>query len=234
MENQTQQEKGTANYQRLDTFFFIMMMRMGMVFVIRFLFVMMIVSAAALVFVLMVVMFVPAAAFMFMIMVVMFMTAVAFVFMLMVMFMPAATLVLMLVMIVSTAALVFVLMMVMPAAAFVFMLMMFVPAGTRMCMLMICMGVPGCFVSGINHNAAFHGPGDFGQFRNQTIRILSSNPQLLGGEGNGSFFHSGMVIKLVFNLGCAVGTVQIFNDVYFLCHRMYLLMNLIYEQSFMC
>ena len=74
-------------------------------------------------------------------------------------------------------------------------------------------GSPGG-IPGIDLRTAFHGPCDPGQLRNQRIGIRSSDPQLFGSKGNHRLLHLGMGVEFGFNLGRAVGAVQIVNDVY--------------------
>jgi hypothetical protein len=101
-------------------------------------------------------------------------------------------------MIVTVVAVMFV-MMVMSAGAVVVM--------TAMAMVIVV------FFSGMDFHTGFHRSGEGGQFRNQSIRILGGQPQLAGRKGDHRFLHFGMGIHFMFDLGSAVGAVQIFHDV---------------------
>jgi hypothetical protein len=161
---------------------------------IVFMFVMM----AALAFVIVVLMLVmmTAAALMIVMLVLVMMTAAAFMVMvLMFMMMTAATLVVM----------VFVLMVVTATAAAITMFMVMVPGRLP--------ASGGSGIPGIDFHIALNGAGNSDQLRNQRIRVSRSEPQLLGGKGDDSLFHIGVGIEFRFNLGSAVGAVQILDDV---------------------
>ena len=162
-------------------------------------------------------------------MLVMMTTATFVVMMLMlVMVAAAALMVMMLMLVMMTAAalmiVVFVLMVV-TAAAFVvmvFVLMVVTAAATVFPMFMVVFfGLPASGGSGIPRvdlHIALNGAGDSDQLRNQRIRVRRSEPQLLGGKGDDSLFHIGVGIEFRFNLGSAVGAVQIVDDVYLARH----------------
>jgi hypothetical protein len=101
-------------------------------------------------------------------------------------------------MIVTAAAAMFVMMVMSTSAAVVM---------TAMAMVIVV------FFSGMDFHTVFHRSGEGGQFRNQSIRIICGQPQLAGGEGDHRFLHFGMGIHFMFDLGSAVGAVQIFHDV---------------------
>ena len=149
--------------------------------------------------------------------------------MLVMVLMTAPALMLMFMMVLMTAAAsVFVLIMVMSTAAPVpvFMVMVFV-----MVLLVFFLR---CFISGIDLHLTLHRPGDLRQLRDQGIGILRRQPQLLGRKGNGRLLHLLMGVELCLDLRRAVGTVQVFNDVYLLSHRISSFYILTYEQSFIC
>jgi len=161
--------------------------------------VVMAVTAAAFMVVLMV-MAMAAAAFMVVVLVMMVVTAAAFmVVVLMVMVMAAGTFVIMVVLV----------MMVMTAAAFCPVVMM--------AMMVVAFLLRG-FVPGMNFHLAFHGSGNGNQLRNQGIRVLCRQPQLLGGKGNGGLLHQFVGIEFALNFSGTVGAVQIFNDINLSCH----------------
>ena len=158
---------------------------------------------------------VTAAAFVVVLMVFMMMTAAAFV------------VVLMMLVVVTAAAFVVVLMMfvVMTAAAFVVVLMMFVVVTAAACMvvpmmLMMVLMFPNraLSVSGINLHFPFYRPGDPDQLRNQGIRIFCRQPQLLCGKGDDRFLHTLVIVEFLLDLCCAVGTVQIVDNIHFSRH----------------
>jgi len=186
--------------------------------------VLMMVTAAAFVIMLVVLMVMTAAAFVIMLVVLMVMTAAAFMIVVAVFMMVAAAAFMVMVvvlMVVAAAALVImvVVFMVMTAAALVIMVMMLMvmTAAARM----IVMRMLPCWtltVSGIDLHFPFHCPGKLNQFRNQGIRILCRQPQLLGGKGDDGLLHTLMIVEFLFDFCCAVGAVQIVNDVYFSGH----------------
>jgi hypothetical protein len=95
------------------------------------------------------------------------------------------------------------------AAMFVMMVMSASAAVVMTAMAMVIM----VFFSGMDFHTIFHRSGEGGQFRNQSLRILGGQPQLAGGEGDHRFLHFGKGIHFMFDLGSAVGAVQIFHDV---------------------
>ena len=145
--------------------------------------------------------------------VVMMLTAAAAVMRIMVMVMTAAAFMLFVVMVMSAAAFMLLMVMMMSAAAAVFLLR--------------------CCLPGTDLHTAFHCPGDLCQIRNQRIRIRGGEPQLPGGKGDNRFLHCRMGIEFAFDLGRAVGAVQIFEDVYLTGHPEYLLIST-YEQTLIC
>ena len=102
---------------------------------------------------------------------------------------------------------------VMATAAFVMVLLV---------VMMFVNGVVSTAVTGHNGGAGLNCSCNLRQFFNQAVRILSSDAQLLGGKGNGCLLNLRQGVKFCFNLGCAVGAVQILDNVYFPFH-MYLL-----------
>ena len=169
----------------------------------------MVMTAAALVIMVMMLMVMTAAAFMVMVVMLMVVSAAAFVIMVVVfMVVTAAAFVIMVVMlmVVSAAALVIMVMMLMVMTAATHMIVMrMLPCRTLT-------------VSGIDLHFPFHCPGKLNQFRNQGIRILCRQPQLLGGKGDDGLLHTLMIVEFLFDFCCAVGAVQIVNDVYFSGH----------------
>ena len=166
----------------------------------------------AVVMVLLMIMVMPTAALV-MLFVVMVVPTAARVVLIMVMMMTAATFMVLLVVMMMTAA-----------TFMMFLMVMMLPTAAVLTMVMMVMGwLPGSLgsggsIPGIDLRAAFNAPGDPGQFRDQGIRVRGSEPKLLGGEGNDRFLHGRMGIEFGFDLGCAVGAVQIVDDVYFSGH----------------
>ena len=120
-----------------------------------------------------------------------------------------------LLMMMSTAAFMVVVMMV-AAPAFVALFVM-VAASAAMFMVVVMMMVLSMYpIPGMNNYFSLHGPGNLRQLREQSIRVVGGDPQLTGGEGNGGLLHFRVGIEFGFDLGGAVGAVQIFHDVYFL------------------
>jgi len=163
-------------------------------------------------------------------------TAAALVMMFMVVMSTAAALVMMFMVVMSTAAaLVMMFMVVMSTAAALMMMRMVVVSTAAALMMMFVMDfvmsvtLP---VAGEDLHFAFHGAGNGSQLFYQSIGIFGGDAQLFGGKGDGSSLHFRQGIKLVFNSGGAIGTVQIFNDVHFLLHRASSL-KATYEQTFM-
>ena len=201
--------------------------------------VVMVVAASALVVVVLVVM--VAAAALVVVILVMVMTAAALVVILVVMMAASAFVVVVLVVMVAASAfVVVVLVMVMTASTFVvIVIVVVVTAAAVHTMFMVMFVVPfpagggGGSVPGIDNGTALDGAGDGSQFRQQSVRVLGGDPQLLGGEGDGGLLHLGVGIEFGFDLGRAVGAVQIFNHVNLSCHGGASLHVLTYEQSFM-
>ena len=136
----------------------------------------------------------------------------------------------MLVMVTAAALLVLIMMlMVVTAAALVvmFVMLVMVTAAALVVMSMMVVGIIGCTflyrpglpIPGINLHAAFHSPGDSDQFRDQGIRVFCCQPQLFGGKGDDRLLYCLMIVEFLFDLRSAVGTVQIFYDIYFPGHR---------------
>jgi hypothetical protein len=99
---------------------------------------------------------------------------------------------------------------------FVLMVVTATAAAITMFMVMVPGRLPasgGSGIPGIDFHIALNGAGNSDQLRNQRIRVSRSEPQLLGGKGDDSLFHIGMGIEFRFNLGSAVGAVQILDDV---------------------
>ena len=168
------------------------------------------------------------AATLVMLLVVMVMTASALVVLLVVMVMTAsAFMMLLVVMMMTTAALVviFVVMVMAASALMMLLVVMMMTTATALTMVMVVMGgLPaaagsGGGIPGVDLRAAFHGPGDPGQLRDQGIRVGGGEPQLLGGEGDNCLLHGRMGIEFGFDLGGAVGAVQIVDDVYLSGHE---------------
>lgn len=150
----------------------------------------------------------------------------------------------MLVVIVATAAIFAVFVMVMfvvvvtTAAIFavivMVMLVVVVPTTTAFSVFVVgaAVGVPGGSIPGIDHHFVLDGSGDLRQLGDQGIGILRSDPQLLGGKGDGGFLHLFVGVEFALNFGGAVGAVQIVNDVDLLFHGRSSFEELTYEQSF--
>ena len=106
---------------------------------------------------------------------------------------------------------------------FVVMLVMMTAAARMLVVMiavMVCMFLRGRLlgISGIDHRAVFHCPGDSHQLRNQGIRILRRQTQLLRGKGNDSLLHILVPVEFRLDLRRTVGAVQIFNHIYFSGH----------------
>jgi len=69
-----------------------------------------------------------------------------------------------------------------------------------------------------NDHFPLHRPGQTLKLRDQGIRVLRCQPQLPGGEGNGGLLHLGKPVEFGFDLGRAVGAVQILHNIYFTDH----------------
>jgi hypothetical protein len=142
-----------------------------------------------------------------------------------VMVVTAAALVVLMLMMVTTAAFVMFLMLVMmmttTALVMLMLMMMTTAAGFPMFMVMVLPLPAGCMgrIPGVDHHIRLNGPGNADHLGDQRIRVGSSEPQLLGGEGNGGLLHFRVGIELCLDLGGAVGAVQIVDDVYLSGHR---------------
>jgi hypothetical protein len=217
---QTDQQHGSTQQQNLRLIF-----SMRMIMAVFFLVILMVMTAAAFVTVVMLVM-VAAAAFMIVVMLMM-MTAAAFMVVVVLVMMTAATFMVVLVMMTAATFMIVVMLMVMAATTriAVFMMMVMMSSFLRRAALGI---------SGINLCPAFYGPGNFRQFRDQCIRILRSQPQLFRGKGDDGFLHILMIVEFLLDLRRTVGTVQIFNDIYFSGHPYPSCLISTYEQSFIC
>jgi hypothetical protein len=64
-----------------------------------------------------------------------------------------------------------------------------------------------------------HRPGKGLQLRDQGIRIFGGQPQLPGSEGDDRLLHLGMGVKFSFDLGGAVGAIQILKGVCLFRHE---------------
>jgi hypothetical protein len=109
---------------------------------------------------------------------------------------------------------------VMTAGAAFVMFVMVMSAGTTLVMMFAVI------VTGMDGHFAFHSAGDGGQLPDQSIGILRGQPQLAGGKGDGGAFHFGQGIEFGFDLGGAVGAVQILYGVYLLRHKRASFINL--------
>ena len=137
----------------------------------------------------------------------------------------------------AAAAFMVVMVFVMTAAAAFMVVIVFVMTAaattTAMVMGMLAVRLVASVISGLDHHFPFHSAGNLRQLLKEAVRIFRRQPQLLGGKGNGGLPDFRQSIELGFDLGCAVGAVQILDDIYFPFH-MYLLKVLTYEQSFIC
>ena len=113
-------------------------------------------------------------------------------------------------MIVTAATATFVVMVVMTTAA-TFMIVVMMTTATAFMTVMVSM----LLFSGTDHGPDLHRSGQCRQFRNQSIRILSRQSQLPGGKGDDRLLHTRMGVEFRFDLGCAIGTIQILNNIYF-------------------
>ena len=155
-----------------------------------------------------------------------------------------AVIVMMMLVMIVTAAAIFVMavmmLVVIVAAAATFavivmvMLVVVVPTTTAFSVFVVgaAVGVPGGSIPGIDHHFVLDGSGDLRQLGDQGIGILRSDPQLLGGKGDGGFLHLFVGVEFALNFGGAVGAVQIVNDVDLLFHGRSSFEELTYEQSF--
>ena len=98
-------------------------------------------------------------------------------------------------------------------------LMMPVMVATAAALMMMFPVVVMLMLPGVDFSSGFHRPGDFCQLGQQGIRIRCGEPQLAGSEGDGGLLHFREVIEFRFNLGGAVGTIQVFDDVYLSGHE---------------
>jgi len=164
---------------------------------------------------------------MFLTVIVMVMAAVA----IMVVIMVMTAVAIMVVIVVMTAVAIMAVIVMMTAVTTVVVIVMVV--STMAPMVLVVPGGRMGTISGSNYHTMLYGPGEFGQFRNQYIRILCGQPQMPGGKGDGSFLDHWVGVEFGFDFGCAVCAVQIIDDVYFLCHWIasYIFT---YEQLFMC
>ena len=169
---------------------------------------MMVLMATAALMVVLMMMLVSTATFMVMV-VMMLMTAPTFMVMLMMMLVSTATF-----MVVLMFMMMFVSTVMSTAAAPISMLMVMMFMMVALLMLLLR-----SLVSGIDLHLSLHRPGDLDQLRDQPIRILRRQPQLLCGKRDNGLLHHLVGIELAFDLRRTVGTVQVFYDVYLLCHR---------------
>ena len=128
------------------------------------------------------------------------------------------------VMMMTAAALMvlFVVMVVTAAALVVLFMFMVVAAAAGFPMFVVVLPLPAWSlgsIPGVDHHIRFNGPGYANQLGNQSIRVRSGEPQLLGGKGDDGSLYLGVGIELCLDLGCAVGAVQIFDDIYLPGHR---------------
>ena len=128
-------------------------------------------------------------------------------FVLMFILMPAVTFMLMPMpavtfMLVLMPAVTFVLMpILMPAPAFMPMVPMSAAASMLLCL------------PAMDLHPVLYGPGQFRQRRDQGIGILRRQMQLPGGKSDGSIRYAGMGLEFAFDLGRAVGAVQILYNI---------------------
>ena len=148
---------------------------------------------------------------MVMLVVIVMMTAVATV--MMVVMMTAVATVMVIVVIMTATAAVMVIVMLSTVTTLVMVMVMTTAAAFVMLMGMMAMG------TGTNGHLMLYGAGDLRQLGDQCIGIGGGEPQLLGGEGDGSAFYLWMGVEFGFDLGGAVGAVQVFDQVYFMRHR---------------
>ena len=94
-----------------------------------------------------------------------------------------------------------------------------IPVATAAAFMIMMMVMMYLFLSGSDEHFPFHGPGNLCQFRDQNIRVLCGQPQLLCGKGNDCFLYSLMIIKFLLDLRRAIGTVQIFQMIDLLDHK---------------
>ena len=114
------------------------------------------------------------------------------------------------------------------AAAFLMAVVVVVTAAA----LLMFLGLGGA-VPGTDDHIALHLTGQGGELRDQTVRVLGSEPQLFGGEGDHRILHLRMGIEFPLDLGGAVGAVQILDPVYLPGHEGPSFIS-IYEQTLMC
>ena len=142
-------------------------------------------------------------------------------------FMMMAVLVVFLVMMVMAAAAVFtvfmmmvVVVMVMAAAAVftVFMMMVVV-------VMILSSRFKGCpaTAAGSDGYPGFYGFRCFLNIRQKSVRVLGSNPELFCGESQNCFLNSRNLCDFPFDFGCAVGTVDVVDQINFSCHNGFLL-----------
>ena len=190
------------------------------------LFMFMVVAAAALV-VLFMFMVVAAAALVMVLLMLMVVATAALVVLFMFMVVAAAALMMLFMFMVVTAAalmMVLLVLMVVAAAALVMVLPMFMVVATAagFPMFVVVLPLPAWSlgsIPGVDHHIRFNGPGYANQLGNQSIRVRSGEPQLLGSKGDDGILYLGVGIELCLDLGRAVGAVQIFDDIYLPGHR---------------
>ena len=147
----------------------------------------------------------------------MFMVVMVFVFMLIIVMMVMSVVVAMLMFVIV------VVMMLVTAAAIMMMLMF---AGVAV------VGVSA--VSGVEFHLRLHLLSGLLQFGEQGVGVFSGNPKLHCGIGKYRLLHLREGIKRRFHLRCAVGTVQILYQIYFLHHGNASLIKCIYEHTLIC
>jgi hypothetical protein len=131
-------------------------------------------------------------------------------------------------MVVTAVASLFVVMVMTTAAAF---LMVVMTAATALFLVMV-MTTTASFLSGTDGQFPLHSPGNGLKFRNQRIRMLCLQPKGFGGKRDSGRGHKGMGIEFLFYFRCAIGTVQIFQNVAFRFHGISSRYVLSYERMF--
>ena len=69
----------------------------------------------------------------------------------------------------------------------------------------------------------FYGFRCFLNIRQKSVRVLGSNPELFCGESQNCFLNSRNLCDFPFDFGCAVGTVDVVDQINFSCHNGFLL-----------
>ena len=114
--------------------------------------------------------------------------------------------------------------------------MMLVTAAAIMMMLMFAgvavVGVSA--VSGVEFHLRLHLLSGLLQFGEQGVGVFSGNPKLHRGVGEYSLLHLREGVECRLHLRCAVGTVQILYQIYFLHHGNASLIKCIYEHTLIC